>query len=99
MEFCEALTHVYGHNNWFNPIHGIGSIGGWYQTPYEAYDNLKPQYQAIVDSLFGHSPSKWDGITEESAPVDYAEFAEMNPGHSRTVIILEAIKFSNDQES
>lgn len=72
MELCEALTHVYGHNNWYNPYRNLGfSIGGSKQTPYEAYQDLEEPYQKVVRSLFGKHPEKNDGIEDESRPIDF----------------------------
>ncbi len=76
MELCEALTHVYGHNNWHNPYRNIGiSIGGSFQTPYEAYCDLAEPFQRIVISLFGRRPEKEDGLNDDSAPIEFKKHA------------------------
>ncbi len=72
MELCEILTHIYGHNQWYNPFRTSWcSIGGIKQTPYEAYKDLNETSQRIVVSLFGRTPNREDGLNDESCPVDY----------------------------
>lgn len=79
MELCEILTHVYGHNNWYNPYRHSGfSIGGAHQRPYDAYLELDNPYQRIVKSLFGRTPEKDDGLTDESRPVDFTKYYNYN---------------------
>ena len=55
MDLSSALSIVYGHNEWHNPIrpYFVGSIS---QTPYEAYKKLKPEFKQIVQNLIGHEP-------------------------------------------
>ena len=57
MTLSEALDAVYGHSNWVNPIRPYFA-SGVSQTPYEAYEKLKPEYQKIVRNLIGHEPLK-----------------------------------------
>lgn len=72
MELCEALTIVYGHNNWWNPLRRSGiSIGSIFQSPFEAYKELDAPFKRIVVSLFGREPEKHDGINDLSAPIDF----------------------------
>lgn len=56
-ELPEALDIVYGHNRWNNPIRPY-FVSGCYQTAYEAYQELKPEYQRIVMRLIGHEPQR-----------------------------------------
>lgn len=60
MKLDEALDAVYGHSEWYNPIrpYFCSSVS---QTPYEAYQKLKPENQAIVRRLIGHEPTKDEG--------------------------------------
>lgn len=74
MELCQALTHVYGHNNWWNPIRGIGSVGGFHQSPYQAYLDLDEPFQRIVVSLFGFVPDKNSGLTDDYRPIDFTKY-------------------------
>ena len=57
MTLSEALDVVLGHSNWNNPIYPV-FVFGIYQSPYEAYDQLKTEYQEIVNRLIGHIPTK-----------------------------------------
>lgn len=72
LELCEILTHIYGHNKWYNPYRNAGfSIGGSKQTPFDAYQELDDPFQRIVISLFGRRPEKNDGLHDASAPIGY----------------------------
>lgn len=91
MNLCDALTHTYGHNRWFNPIRMAGSVPGIFQTPFEAYEDLKPEFQSVVRSLFGGYPGEFDGIFDDSCPVDYVEQAEIYPNTRQAKVIRDSI--------
>ncbi len=72
MELCKALTIVYGHSNWWNPLRSAGfQMGSIYQSPFEAYQELDAPFKRIVVSLFGREPEKQDGINDLSAPIEF----------------------------
>ncbi len=57
MDLTEALDVVYGHTQWNNPLRP-SSISGIEDTPYEAFQDLKPEFRVIVVRLIGHQPAK-----------------------------------------
>ncbi|HUW31402.1 MAG TPA: hypothetical protein VM223_07290 [Planctomycetota bacterium] len=53
-----ALDYVYGPGvDWSNPIRPYVA-SSLKQTPYEAYRDLKPEFQGIVCNMVGHDPQK-----------------------------------------
>ena len=62
----EALDTVYGHTQWYNPIRPC-SVSGVYDTPYQAFKKLKPEYKEIVVRLIGHQPVQNED-SEETVP-------------------------------
>lgn len=56
MNLKEALDIVYGHDC-TNPIHPY-SASFIRCTPYEAFEELKPEYKGIVVRMIGHYPTK-----------------------------------------
>lgn len=80
MTLSEALDAVYGDikgkyrprkHDWTNPIEGIGSVGSVFQTPYEAYQDLKPEYQQIVRNILGREPEPYEDLIGDEAYMDY----------------------------
>jgi len=57
MTLSEALDVIYGPGvQWDNPIRPY-SVSGVRDTPYKAYQKLKPEYREIVERLIGHTPT------------------------------------------
>lgn len=58
MTLTEALDLLYGDGvNWHNPIRPY-FVSGIRQTPYEAYQQLKPEYQLLVRRWLKHEPKR-----------------------------------------
>ena len=75
LELCQILTHIYGHNQWYNPYRNAGfSIGNSHQSPYEAFQDLDDPFQRIVISLYGKIPQKTDGLLDEYRPIDFTKY-------------------------
>ena len=56
MKLSESLDYIYGKGvDWTNPIRP-GFISSLNQTPYEAYKDLKPEFQRVVCNMIGHEP-------------------------------------------
>lgn len=53
----QALDAIYGDEDWRNPIRPY-SVSGVSDTPFAAYDKLKPEYKPIVRRLIGRTPSR-----------------------------------------
>ena len=58
MTLTEALDLLYGEGvNWHNPIRPY-FVSGISQTPYEAFRQLKDDYQTLVRRWVGHEPRR-----------------------------------------
>lgn len=58
LTLTEALDAVYGPTvDWTNPIRPY-SVSGVTDTPFEAYQKLKPEFRDIVRNLIGHAPKE-----------------------------------------
>lgn len=58
MTLSEALDLIYSDGtNWHNPIRPYFATGIT-QTPYEAYEQLKDEYQVLVRNWIGHEPRR-----------------------------------------
>ena len=60
MTLSEALDQLFegddiNYRNWHNPIRPY-FVSGITQTPYEAYKQLKPEYQSLIRKWIGHEP-------------------------------------------
>ena len=54
----EALDLIYGDGiNWYNPIRPH-LVSGITQTPFEAYEQLNPEYRLLVNEWLGHKPCR-----------------------------------------
>jgi len=61
MTLTEALDRLFedmdlDNRNWRNPIRPY-FVSGITQTPYEAYKQLKSEYQRLIINWVGHTPS------------------------------------------
>jgi hypothetical protein len=45
----------FDYRDWHNPIRPY-FVSGITQTPYEAYKQLKPEYQRLIERWLGHEP-------------------------------------------
>lgn len=60
MTLTEALDQLFkgknpDYSDWSNPIRPY-SVAGVTQSPYRAYKQLKPEYQALIIQWIGHNP-------------------------------------------
>lgn len=60
MTLTEALDQLYEGSdfdvrNWRNPIRPY-FVSGITQTPYEAYQQLKPEFQLLIERWLRHTP-------------------------------------------
>jgi hypothetical protein len=62
MTLTEALDRIteglpFDYRDWHNPIRPY-FVGGVTQTPYEAYQQMEPEYQKLIERWVGHIPTK-----------------------------------------
>lgn len=106
MTLSEALDHVYGkvrsgirgrRYDWTNPIEGMGSVTGVFQTPYEAYQELKPEYKQIVQSLIGRHPEPHEDLVGEDAYMDYEYYIDEYGDKTQKKALKQALKKESNE--
>lgn len=65
MILVEALDRLFegeefDYRNWRNPIRPY-FVSGIIQTPYKAYQQLKPEYKKLIINWIGHEPRRGEG--------------------------------------
>lgn len=55
-----CLTIIHGDEHWRNPLHPYMFSSRHVTSPFEAYQELKPEFQEIVKNLLGRDPRKED---------------------------------------